>query len=151
VNGRAIGAAFLYFAFTFAAGFALAPVRILVLEPRIGARAAELAELPVMLGVSWLAASWTVRRFAVQPTFGARSAMGALALALMLVAEFALVLPLRGMTIADYFATRDPVSGAAYYAALVVMGLMPLAVRMYTPPRIGDAAHPRGSRRRSRS
>jgi hypothetical protein len=129
VNGRAIGAGLLYFALTFAAGFTLAPVRILVLEPRIGARAAELAELPVMLGISWLAASWTVRRFAVPPTFGARSAMGLLALTLMLLAEFALVLPLRGMTIPEYFATRDPVSGSAYYVALVAMALMPLAVQ----------------------
>lgn len=129
MNGRTVGAGFLYFAFTFAAGFALAPVRILVLEPRIGVRAAELAELPVMLGISWLAASWAVRRFAVPPTLRARSAMGALALALMLLAEFALVLPLRGLTIAEYFATRDPVSGAAYYAALVAMALMPMAVQ----------------------
>lgn len=129
MNGRSIGAALLYFALTFAAGFALGPVRILVLEPRIGARAAELAELPVMLGVSLLSANWTVRRFDVPPTFGARSTMGALALALMLLAEFGLVLPLRGMTLPEYFATRDPVSGAAYYAALVVMALLPLAVR----------------------
>ena len=129
MNGRAVGAGLLYFALTFAAGFALAPVRILVLEPRIGARAAELAELPLMLGISWLAASWTVRRFDVPPTFGARFAMGLLALALLLLAEFGLVLPLRGMTVAEYFATRDPVSGAAYYVALVAMALMPLAVR----------------------
>lgn len=129
MNGRAVGAGLLYFALTFAAGFALAPMRILVLEPRLGARAAELAELPLMLGISWLAASWTVRRFDVPPTFGARSAMGLIALTLMLLAEFALVLPLRGMTVAEYFATRDPVSGAAYYVALVAMALLPLAVR----------------------
>jgi len=55
--------------------------------------------------------------------------MGGLAGVLLLAAEFALVLPLRGMTIAEYFATRDPVAGAAYYAAVLLMVLMPLAVR----------------------
>lgn len=129
MTGRVARAGLAYFAVVFGAGFVLGPVRILFLVPRIGARAAELLELPVMVGISWLAARWVTRRLAVPASPRARLAMGGLAGVLLLAAEFALVLPLRGMTIAEYFATRDPVAGAAYYAAVLLMVLMPLAVR----------------------
>ena len=117
-----------YFALTFGAGFMLGPLRILVLMPRVGARVAELAELPVMILVTWLAARWTVRRFRVPSSARLRLVMGALAFALLLAAEFSLVLPLRGLTLEQYFATRDPISGIAYYAALVLLALMPVVV-----------------------
>jgi len=54
--------------------------------------------------------------------------MGGIALGLLLVAEFALVLWLRGLSISDYLATRDPVSGTAYYLMLAVFAIMPLLV-----------------------
>jgi hypothetical protein len=59
---------------------------------------------------------------------GLRLVMGVLAFALLLAAEFSLVLPLRGLTLEQYFATRDPVSGVAYYASLVLLASMPLIV-----------------------
>jgi hypothetical protein len=124
----AIKAGLCYFALTFGAGFVLGPLRMLVLVPRIGARAAELAELPVMIVVTWLAARWTIRRFHVPSSTRLRLVMGALAFALLLAAEFSLVLPLRGLTLEQYFATRDPVSGIAFYAALVLLALMPIIV-----------------------
>jgi type IV secretory pathway TrbD component len=55
--------------------------------------------------------------------------MGGIALVLMLVAEFGLVLWLRGMSIREYFASRDPVAGTVYYVMLGVFGVMPLLVR----------------------
>jgi hypothetical protein len=124
----AIKAGLCYFALTFGAGFVLGPLRILVLVPRVGARVAELVELPVMILVAWLAARWTVRRFRVPSSARLRLVMGALAFALLLAAEFSLVLPLRGLTLEQYFATRDPISGIAYYSALVLLALMPLIV-----------------------
>jgi hypothetical protein len=117
-----------YFALTFGAGFLLGPLRIFLMVPRVGARAAELAELPVMIIVTWLAARWTIRRFRVPLSTGSRLVMGVVAFALLLAAEFALVLPLRGLTLQQYFATRDPVSSVAYYASLVLLALMPLIV-----------------------
>ena len=123
-----IKAGLCYFGLTFGAGFLLGPLRILVLVPRVGARAAELAELPVMIMVTWLAARWTIRRFRVPLSTGSRLVMGVVAFALLLAAEFALVLPLRGLTLEQYFATRDPVSSVAYYASLVLLALMPLIV-----------------------
>jgi hypothetical protein len=118
----------LYFAVVFGAGFMLGTLRILLLVPRIGTRAAELVETPVMIAISWFAARWVVRRIELPSATRPRLGMGLVALALMLVAEFSLVLRLRGLTLEEYFATRDPVSGAAYYSALVLLALLPLIV-----------------------
>jgi hypothetical protein len=81
-----------------------------------------------MIGISWLAARWVTGRLAVPPRTAPRLAMGAMAGALLLAAEFTLVLQLRGLTLEEYFATRDPVAGAAYYAAVLLMVTMPLLV-----------------------
>lgn len=128
MTGRVVRAGLLYFALTFGAGFVLGPLRILILVPRLGTRTAELLELPVMIGISWLAARWVTGRLAVPPRTAPRLAVGAIAGALLLVAEFTLVLRLRGLTLEEYFATRDPVAGAAYYAAVLLMVTMPLLV-----------------------
>jgi hypothetical protein len=126
-NGRrhALVAGAVYFALTFGAGFCLAFIRIPFLEPRLGARWAELVEMPFMLVAIVLACRWTVRRFAIPPAAGARLVMGFSALAFMLAAEFGLVLALRGITIAQYFATRDPVSGTVYYLSLLLFAVLP--------------------------
>lgn len=118
----------LYFALVFAAGFALGTIRTLWIVPRTGDRAAELMEAPVMLLVSLMAARWVVRRLAVPYTTGRRLGMGAIAFGLMLLAEFALVLQLRGLSISQYLATRDRVSGTVYYLSLVVFAVMPMLV-----------------------
>ena len=126
---RILKAGVLYFSLVFAAGFLLGSIRVPLLEPRLGARAAELLELPVMLLAIVAAARWVLRRLAVPASAAARLAMGGVALALMLAAEFGLVLSLRGMSIEQYLATRDPVSGTAYYLSLCVFALIPLAMR----------------------
>jgi hypothetical protein len=118
----------LYFALVFGAGFVLGPVRILWAVPRFGARMAELMETPIMLVVIIVAARWIVRRLALPPTPSSRLGMGCIALALLLVAEFTLVLWLRGMSLSEYFASRDPVSGTVYYVMLGVFAIVPLFV-----------------------
>ena len=128
MTGRVLRASLVYFALTFGAGFVLGPFRILVLVPRLGARTAELIEMPVMIGITWLAARWVTQKFSVPPERGPRLSMGVMAGALLLLAEFTLVLRLRGLTLEEYFATRDPVSGTAYYAAVLLLMLMPLLV-----------------------
>jgi len=114
-----------YFAIAFGAGFCLALIRIPFLEPRLGARWAELLEMPVMFAVMLLASRHMARRFAVAPGAGPRLAMGFVGLGCMLAAEFGLVLALRGMTIEQYFATRDPLSGMVYYLMLLLFALLP--------------------------
>ena len=117
-----------YFALVFGAGFVLGPIRILWVVPRFGTRMAELMETPIMFVVIIVAARWIVRRLALPSTASIRLGMGSLALGLMLVAEFTLVLWLRGLSISEYLASRDPVSGMVYYAMLGVFAIMPLLV-----------------------
>jgi hypothetical protein len=118
----------LYFALVFAAGFLLGVVRELLLVPRVGIRTAELCEIPVMLCLAFLAARWVVRRRELPPTVASRLGMGAVALALLLAAELAVAIGLRGASLSEAFASRDPVSGAAYRVALALFALMPLVV-----------------------
>jgi hypothetical protein len=125
---QTLKAGIFYFALVFGAGFVLGPIRLLWLIPRVGTRMAELIEAPVMLVVMILAARWIVRRLDVPATSSGRLGMGCIALALLLVAEFTLVLRLRGLTIPEYLASRDPVSGTVYYVLLGVFALMPLLV-----------------------
>lgn len=122
-----------YFALAFGAGFVLGVARVLWLVPRFGARNAELLEAPVMLLVSVAAARWTVRRLEVPPSAGSRLAVGLVALALLLAMEFGVVLWIRGLSLADYVAHRDPVSGAVYIALLATFAVLPLLVARGTP------------------
>ena len=119
-------AGILYFALVFGAGFVLGVIRILWAAPRFGTRVAELMETPIMFVVTILAARWIVRRLAVPPKTSSRLGMGCVALGLMLVAEFTVVLWLRGLSISEYLASRDPVSGTVYYVMLGVFCIMPL-------------------------
>jgi len=118
----------LYFVLVFSAGFVFGTIRTLWIVPRIGTRMAELTETPIMFVVTVLAARWTVLRLAVPPISSARLGMGCTALVLMLTAEFVLVLWIRGLSIKDYIATRDRVSGTVYYLMLVMFAVMPFLV-----------------------
>ena len=118
-----------YAGIVFSGGFILGTIRVLEVAPRVGDRAAELAELPAMLSISYCVARWIVRRFLIQPDPATRLRVGIVALLLMLALEFGLALTLRGVTAAQYLSTRDPVSGTAYYLSLVVFALFPLLIR----------------------
>ena len=121
-------AGLLYFALVCGAGFALGPLRILWVVPRFGTRMAELMETPIMFIVILIAARWIVRHLAIPSTPSRRLGMGCIALGFLLTAEFTLVLWLRGLSIREYLASRDPVSGTVYYVMLGVFAIMPLLV-----------------------
>jgi hypothetical protein len=121
-------AGLVYFIFVFGAGFILGPVRLLWVVPRFGTRVAELMEIPLMVAVIVFAARWIIRHFSVSPRPASRLGMGFIALGLLLAAEFTFVLKLRDLSIHEYLATRDPVSGTAYYISLGLFAIMPLLV-----------------------
>ena len=125
---RLLKAGALYFVLVFGAGFVLGPIRILWLVPRVGESTAELMEAPIMLVVIVLAARWIARRVAAPATPPRLFGVGVVALGLLLVVEFTVVLWLRGLTIGEYFARRDPVAGTAYIMMLGVFAVMPLLV-----------------------
>lgn len=113
-----------YFALVFGAGFVLGAIRVTLVVPRIGVRAAELAEVPVMLVVIFLAARLVARR-APGTRRAELLAVGVLALVILVVVEFALAYGLSGETPIEYIATRDPVSGSAYAVSLLIFAVMP--------------------------
>lgn len=116
----------LYFAVVFGAGFLLGPIRVLWLAPRLGERSAELIEAPFMLLVIGLSSRWMARRVCRHWSTGALAAVGVLAAAAVLVADVAVGLWLRGMSVEQVFLQRDPVSGTVYYALVLCMALAPL-------------------------
>lgn len=129
MNPRQIAApALTYFALVFGAGFLLGILRVFWLAPVLGARAAELAETPVMLIVIFFAARWIAKRFAAPSSATVRLGIGLIALVCLLAVEFTVVLWLQGITIRESIANRDPVSGAVYAASLILFALMPLLV-----------------------
>jgi len=130
---RTLKAGALYFALVFGAGFVLGIPRVLWLVPRLGTRTAELIESPIMLGVIIFAARWVVRRFKLPPTVAARLGPGFMALGLLLAAEFTVVLKARRLTLAQYFAGRDPVAGTVYILLLLAFALMPLIAARNCP------------------
>jgi hypothetical protein len=125
---QALKSGIIYFLLVFGAGFVLGTVRVLLIVPLIGDRAAELLEMPLMLLATVLAARWVTRRFPEPRTSAARLSIGGIALGLMLEGELAVGIGLRGMTPTEVFLNRDPVSGTAYYVSLVLFAVMPWIV-----------------------
>lgn len=123
-----VAPALAYFAIAIGAGFLLGTVRVLWLVPQLGVRYAELAEMPIMLLAVFFAARWVTQYFAVPPVTPARLVVGSSALICLLIVELTVVLWLQGISIAESFANRDPISGTAYLVSLILFGLMPLLV-----------------------
>lgn len=128
MTNRPIKAGLSYFALVFGAGFVLGVLRVTLLVPRLGERMAELSEMPLMFAVIVLAAKFIIRRYTVPPSIAARLGTGLLALALLVAAELVLAVALQDRVLAEYVASRDPVSGSVYLAMLVLLALMPAFV-----------------------
>ena len=124
-GGRIVAAGVGYLASVFALGFALGTIRVLVLVPALGEQTAELIELPVMLTAIVVFARFIVRRCRLSAGPRERLPAGLLALALMLGAELLVVFLVRGESLPDYVAGRDPLAGSLYLASLALFALMP--------------------------
>lgn len=117
-------AGLIYFLIVFGAGFALAFIRLPLLVPRFGVRAAELMEMPVMLAViAW--ASWRLAKRHAELGRGSRLLAGLFAFALLATAELLLAWFLGPGSPTEYIASRDPVSGSVYLVSLVIFAVAP--------------------------
>lgn len=116
----------IYFALVFGAGFVLGTVRVLLLEPRLGTRTAELLEIPIMLVVVYLAAKYVVSKMHAIQARLPYLVTGVSALILLLLLEFTLVLGLQDLSFDRYLESRDAIAFAAYLVSLIVFALMPL-------------------------
>ena len=117
-----------YFALVFGAGFVLGAIRVPLVVPLVGTRAAELIEMPFLLLAIVLAARFVTRRLGRGLPTRAWLAVGCLAMAGVLGADLGVGVLLRGMTLSEALLNRDPVSGTAYYALLVLFALMPFLI-----------------------
>jgi len=124
-NFRLFKSAVLYFALVLATGFALGSIRVPFLVPRLGERYAELLEMPIMLMAIVLAAHYVVRRFSLPASLSVRLRVGFAALFMSVLAELLLAAALQGRSVAQYIASRDPVSGSVYLVMLLLFALMP--------------------------
>ena len=121
-----------YFFLVFLCGFVLGVVREVWMLQWLSQRNAELMEMPVILLVAWLAATYCV----VRPSKIRRDShfllVGLLALILMLGFELTVVLGLRGLTFPAYIESRDVISGGAYVLSLMLFMLMPWLVHKFS-------------------
>jgi hypothetical protein len=125
---RILQAAVLYFLLVFGAGFVLGIGRVLMVVPLLGGRTAELLEMPLMLCVIVAAAGWLVRRMLEDSLLPAALGVGFIALGLVLSADLAVGMWLRGMSVTEVFLDRDSVSGAVYYVSLLLFAVMPAII-----------------------
>lgn len=123
--GRLGRVAAIYFAIVFGVGFALGPIRVLWLEPRLGLRAAELLEAPFMLVAIVVAGRWVGRRLCSSHSPAFRLSVGLLTASLVLAADVGVGVGLRDMSVTEVFTQRDPVSGPVYYALLALTAVAP--------------------------
>lgn len=121
---RAITAGARYFLVVFALGFALGTLRTLFVAPRFGETTAVLLELPVMLAAAWLVCGYLLRRRALGPA--ERAVMGAVAFALLMLAEAALSLLLFHRSLAGHLALYTETPQLLGLAGQVLFGLFPL-------------------------
>ena len=127
---RTIKLSLLYFGIVFGVGFVLGTIRVVFLVPLMGERWAELLEMPFMLVAITYTAIYLVHRYPLLSMHDWLS-VGIQALFILLSVEFTIILGLRGISLADYFDSRDIISGSAYIISLVIYMLMPLYIYKY--------------------
>ena len=118
----------LYFALTYAAGFALGALRETFVTPRLGRLAATLIEMPLMLAVSFAAAQFVIRRSASLPDFSERFVIGITAFILLLAAEVVLARVLRGWSLEQWTGHFKTGEGAVSLLMFALFAVMPLLV-----------------------
>ncbi len=121
-NMRWLRLAVAYAAIVYVAGFILGFLRVVFLVPIIGMRYAELCELPLMLCVCYLAAQ-KIALWCDSPSQAVR--VGWVACGMLLAAEVGMAAAIFGKSIWEALVQKDPISGTAYYLALLVFGALP--------------------------
>ena len=123
-----------YFAVVFVAGFLLGTVRVLVSVPRFGEIVSVLLETPVILGVSWYVSRWATRKFGVSNADSHRLQMGAVAFAMLMLAEAGISVFAFGRSMEDHLAAYRSAQGIIGLVAQIAFALFPLMQRVPGPP-----------------
>ena len=138
---RALKAGVIYFLLVFAVGWVLGPIRELWAVPHLGRVAAMLSEAVIMLIAMIVAARWIIRRFDVPQALIATISMGLVALALLVPAEIAGVVWVRGFSLQGYFASFLTAPGVISLTMFLLFAAMPtLVTRAGSVSRPNDTA-----------
>lgn len=117
-----------YFLVALGAGFVLEVIRLEVVALHISALIARLMETPNILLAMIIGAQWVIDRFTLPPLPVVRLGVGSVALGFMVLMECAVVLPLHGLSLGDYFTTHHSALGILPLSALGILTVMPLLV-----------------------
>jgi hypothetical protein len=123
---RSAIAGVIYFTLVFAVGFLLGLLRVLVLVPRWGDTTAVIAELPLMLLVSWRVCRWVIARYEVAPVLSARAVMGGLAFTLLMLAELAVAVLGLGRSLAEHAAQYREIAASVGLGGQILFAIFPL-------------------------
>lgn len=123
---------FLYFATAFVAGAMLGAIRVMIFQPYMGARYAELLEMPIMLIWIWQAAHLTVWQLDSRQNLKQVSStavwIGILSTLFLILAELtgtAIRQRNWSRVVYHYLADRDLVSGSVFGLAVLTYAVMP--------------------------
>lgn len=125
---RVAQAGLVYFGLIFGVGFLFGPIREWWAVPQFGPVGGLLIEAVIIVPVIYVVARRTVIRFDIGAA-GQRLQMGAIALGLLLVAELAGSMALRGMSASDYAAHLGTTPGLISLALFALFALMPSLTR----------------------
>ena len=134
---RILKAGAIYFLLLFAIGWILGPIRELWVVPRFGRIAALLMEAVFMLIAMIISARWVMRRFDVHPTLGSTIPVGLVALGILVPAEIAGVLWVRGSSLQEYLASFATAPGVISAVMFLLFAAMPSLVTLLTRGRGG--------------
>ncbi|OCK62425.1 hypothetical protein [Bradyrhizobium sp. LMTR 3] len=123
---KILGTATLYFVIVFGVGFLLGPIRVLLLEPRIGAVRAALCEAPFLLGAILVASRVAPRTLQLEARKSALLAVGLIALGMQQIADLAVGLTFRSLSLTEQLARFATAEGAVYAALLALFATMPI-------------------------
>jgi hypothetical protein len=135
---RPAGAGFAYAILTFAVGFALGTVRVLLVVPRMGPTVAVFLEVPVILAASWWISRLCIARFKVSRAVAARLVMGVVAFLVLMLAEVTLSALLFGRSVTGYLASLTTPAGAIGLAAQLAFAGLPLIQATLANPPAAD-------------
>ena len=135
---RVLKAGAVYFLVMFGIGWILGPIRELWAVPRFGRLTGVLLEAVIMLIAMAVSVRWVIRRFRVKPTFGLTISMGVVALAILVPAELAGVVWVRGLSLREYLVSFMTIPGLVSLLMFLLFAAMPTLVTRAGRSRIGE-------------
>ena len=125
---QVLNAGAVYFVVALGAGCVLEIIRLQVVGLHLSERLAHMMEIPSHLLAMMIAARWVIDRFILPPFPGIRLGVGLVALGFWLTMEWVLVLPLHGLSLEEFLATKNQVLGALPIQVLGVLTVMPFLI-----------------------